>query len=47
MARALGIIPARGGSKGLPNKNLMRLGARMTLLIALAAHRSEGEWIAR
>lgn len=24
--RALGIVPARGGSKSLPNKNLMRIG---------------------
>ena len=32
---ALGIIPARGGSKGLPGKNLMALGGRSLIRRAL------------
>ena len=31
MPRILGIVPARGGSKGVPNKNLLKLGDRFLL----------------
>ena len=33
--RTLGIVPARGGSKGLPGKNLMALGGRSLIRRAL------------
>ena len=36
---ALGVIPARGGSKGLPGKNLRRLGALSLLGQAIASAR--------
>lgn len=40
--RALGIIPARGGSKQLPGKNLMRLGGKTLIEWAmLSADRAE------
>ena len=31
MPRVLGIVPARGGSKGVPNKNLLKLGDKFLL----------------
>lgn len=36
-ARTLGIIPARGGSKGVPRKNIKLLGGRPLLVHVLAA----------
>ncbi len=36
---ALGIIPARGGSKGLPGKNLMRLGGQTLIERAIRSAR--------
>jgi CMP-N,N'-diacetyllegionaminic acid synthase len=38
-ARVLGVIPARGGSKGLPGKNLKRLGALSLIGHAIASAR--------
>ena len=38
-AYALGVIPARGGSKGLPGKNLKRLGALSLIGHAVASAR--------
>ncbi|HEU4369324.1 MAG TPA: acylneuraminate cytidylyltransferase family protein [Methylomirabilota bacterium] len=38
-ACALGVIPARGGSKGLPGKNLKRLGALSLIGHAIASAR--------
>jgi CMP-N-acetylneuraminic acid synthetase len=38
--RALGVIPARGGSKGVPHKNLRRLGGRPLLAYTADAARS-------
>lgn len=38
-ARFLGIIPARGGSKGIPRKNMVRLGDRPLLQYTLQAAR--------
>jgi len=38
-AYAFGIIPARGGSKGLPGKNLRRLGAHSLIGQAIASAR--------
>lgn len=37
MPRVLGIVPARGGSKGVPNKNLLKLGDRFLLDLAAEA----------
>ncbi|PYN94760.1 MAG: acylneuraminate cytidylyltransferase, partial [Candidatus Rokuibacteriota bacterium] len=36
---AFGVIPARGGSKGLPGKNLRRLGALSLIGHAIASAR--------
>lgn len=38
----LGIIPARGGSKGIPGKNLARVGERTMLGHAIEAGRNSG-----
>jgi CMP-N,N'-diacetyllegionaminic acid synthase len=38
-ARVVGVIPARGGSKGLPGKNLKRLGALSLIGHAIASAR--------
>jgi YrbI family 3-deoxy-D-manno-octulosonate 8-phosphate phosphatase len=38
-SRALAVIPARGGSKGVPGKNLRRIGGRSLLARAVAAAR--------
>lgn len=46
--RALGIIPARGGSKGVPRKNLKLLGGKPLIawsIEAAAAARSLDRWI--
>ena len=40
MALVLGIIPARGGSKGIPNKNLIKLNGKPLLLYTLDAARN-------
>ncbi len=37
MAKVLGVIPARGGSKGIPNKNLALLGGRPLLAYTVEA----------
>lgn len=37
--RVLGVIPARGGSKGLPRKNLLTLGGKTLLELAVASAR--------
>jgi CMP-N-acetylneuraminic acid synthetase len=34
-SRVLGVVPARGGSKGVPRKNLLRLGGRTLLWHAI------------
>ena len=39
MSRALAIIPARGGSKGLPGKHLLRLGGKTLIERALHSAR--------
>ena len=43
---ALGVIPARGGSKGLPGKNLRKLGALSLIGHAVASAR-EASWLTR
>ena len=43
---AFGVIPARGGSKGLPGKNLRKLGALSLIGHAVASAR-EAEWLTR
>ena len=40
--RVLGLIPARGGSKGLPGKNLAPLHGRPLIAWTIAAARSSG-----
>src|SRR5262245_64887858 len=43
---ALGVIPARGGSKGLPGKNRRKLGALSLIGHAVASAR-EASWLTR
>ena len=41
-ARVLGLVPARGGSKGVPDKNIRPLAGRTLLEYAVAAARDSG-----
>lgn len=40
--RRLALIPARSGSKGVPNKNIRRIGGRSLFALAIAAARDAG-----
>lgn len=40
MMQALGVVPARGGSKGIPRKNLVMVGGRPLLAYTAAAARA-------
>ncbi len=40
--KTLGIIPARGGSKGIPNKNLLQLGGKPLIAYTVEAARASG-----
>lgn len=42
VVRAVAVIPARGGSKGLPGKNLQRVGGRTLVARAVDACRASG-----
>ena len=42
MSKVLGIIPARGGSKGIPNKNLRELAGRPLLAYTVDAAQESG-----
>jgi len=42
VTNVLGLVPARGGSKGLPGKNIRRLGGRPLVAYAAAAARDSG-----
>ncbi|MEO6775187.1 MAG: acylneuraminate cytidylyltransferase family protein, partial [Kofleriaceae bacterium] len=47
MTRCLAIIPARGGSKGLPGKNIRPLAGLPLLVHALECARAAGSVLAR
>lgn len=43
MARVIALIPARGGSKGIPGKNLQRVGGRPLIVRTIAQARSTAQ----